>query len=103
MAMDEVIKAWNRRVDMSKFSYDVFKVYGDNYYSVAVSKERYSEQEAIQIAKSELGVKEVEKRDGFVRFGYGLDDDNELRNTWWLEWSESKRCCPVWAFRRKED
>lgn len=82
----------------SKFNYDAF--IGD-YYSVAVSKERYTEQEAIQIAKSELGVNEVEKRDAFVRFGYGVDDDGELRNTWWLERYKSKRCCPVWAFRAK--
>ena len=83
---------------MSKFDYDAFT--GD--YPVAVSKERYTEQEAIEIAKSELGVNVVEKADGFVRYGYGVDDDDELRNTWWLEFHESKHCCPVWAFRAKE-
>lgn len=84
---------------MSKFDFEAFT--GD--YPLAVSKERYTEQEAIEIARNGLGVDEVEKCDAFVRFGYGVDDDDisaEVRNTWWLEWHKTKRCCPVWAFRR---
>lgn len=69
---------------MSKFDFDVFT--GD-YRFVAVSKERYTEQQAIEIAKYELGADAVEKRDAFVRFGYGVDDNDisaGVRNTWWL-------------------
>jgi hypothetical protein len=86
---------------MSKFDYDAFT--GD--YPVAVSKERYTEQEATEIAKRELGVEEVEKTNAYVRYGYGIDDDDPgagPRNTWWLEMSKPKKGCPVWAFRRKE-
>ena len=82
---------------MSKFNFEPFT--GD--YPIVVSKERYTEQQAVEIAKRELGVSAVEKRDGFVRYGYG-EEDGEVRNTWWLEWERSKRCCPVWAFRAKE-
>lgn len=89
---------------MSKFDYDAFT--GD--YPVAVSKERYTEQQAVEIARNELGVDEVEKCDGYVRYGYGIDDDDindGPRNTWWLTLSNKcpKRCCPVWAFRVKEE
>lgn len=86
---------------MSKFDYDAFT--GD-YYHVAVSKERYTEQQAFEIARRELGVDDIKKYDGYVRYGYGIDDDDiseGVRNTWWLTLSHKcpKRCCPVWAFR----
>ena len=83
---------------MSKFDYGAFT--GD--FPIAISKQRYTEQEAIEIAKSELGVAEVEKFDGYVKLGFGSDDNgSEVRNTWWLTISHKecpKGCCPVWAF-----
>lgn len=84
---------------MSKFDFDSFT--GD--YPVAVSKERYTEQEAIEIAKRELGEDSVTMFDGYVRFGFGTDPDDPCakpRNTWWLDIGKNcpKGCCPVWAF-----
>lgn len=84
---------------MSKFDFDLFT--GD--YPIVVSKERYTEQQAEEIAKDELGVSAVEKREGFVRYGYGCDDGGEVCNTWWLDWYPSKRSCPVWAFKYKKE
>ena len=86
---------------MSKFDVDAFT--GD--YPVAVSKERYTEQEAIEIAKRELGEDEVTVFDGYVRFGFGTDPDDPCakpRNAWWLDIGKNcpKGCCPVWAFCR---
>lgn len=93
---------------MSSFDFDAFT--GD--YPVAVSKERYTEQEAVEIAKHELGVDDVNIFDGYVRYGYGVDPDDpgaKPRNSWWLIIPDSgicgyvpKRGCPVWAFCRKE-
>ncbi|MGN1339818.1 MAG: hypothetical protein ACI4WS_05965 [Oscillospiraceae bacterium] len=86
---------------MSKFDYEPFT--GD--YPLAISRERYTEQEATEIAKSELGVDEVEKRSGYVYYGYGVDDNDisaGARNNWWLVDYKPKRGCPVWAFRAKE-
>lgn len=83
---------------MSKFDYEPFT----GYYPVVVSKERYTEQEATEIAKRELGVAQVEKIDAYVRYGYGVDDDDPCagrRNAWWLELCKPKKGCPVWAFR----
>ena len=87
---------------MSKFDYDFFIGDDCDDYSVVVSKERYTEQEAVEIAKSELDVNEVEKRDGFVSYGYGFDEYGEVRYMWGLGWSEGKGCCPVWVFREQE-
>lgn len=85
---------------MSKFDFDLFT--GD--YPIVVSKERYTEQQAEEIAKNELGVSAVEKREGFVHYGYGCDDgDGIVRNTWWLDWYPRNRSCPVWAFKSKKE
>lgn len=89
---------------MSKFDYDAFT--GD--YPLAVSRERYTEQEAIEIAKFELGVDEVEIFTGYVRWRFGVDHDSldlKPRNTWWLTISKGypKGSCPVWAFCAKEN
>lgn len=91
---------------MSKF--DFYGFTGD--YPVAVSKERYTEQEAIEIAKRELGADDVSIFNGYVRYGYGVDSDDpcaKARNSWWLIIPGicgyvPKRGCPVWAFCRKE-
>nr|DAG57630.1 MAG TPA: hypothetical protein [Caudoviricetes sp.] len=83
---------------MSKFDFDLFT--GD--YPIAVNKKRYTEQQAEEIAKDVLGVSAVEKYGGFVRYGYGCDDDGEVYNAWWLDWYPSKRSCPVWAFKPKK-
>lgn len=81
---------------MSKFEFEAFT--GD--YPVAVSKERYTEQEAVEIAKRELGTDEIEMLSGYVRFGFGVDEDPKPRNAWWLTISKGcpKKCCPVWVF-----
>lgn len=87
---------------MSKFDYDIFT----GNYPIAVSKECYTEQQAVEVARRELGVDSVEKFDGYVRYGYGIDDDDisaGVRNGWWLTLGNKcpKRCCSVWAFREK--
>ena len=87
---------------MSKFDFDAFT--GD--YPLVVSKERYTEQEAIEIAKRELGAGKIEMLSGYVRFCFGTDEPGEKpRNTWWLTISKGcpKRCCPVYVFRLKEE
>lgn len=84
---------------MSKFDFEPFT--GD--YPIAISRERYTEQEAIEIAKRELGTDKVAMFTGYVRYGFGVDDDDPCakpRNDWWLTISKGcpKGCCPVWAF-----
>jgi hypothetical protein len=85
---------------MSKFDYNVF--YG-GYDAVAVSKEKYSKEEAIEIAKQELRPCGTDSYtlaigNGFVRHRAGVNEDGEPCVGWWLEYSGHKRSCPVWVF-----
>jgi hypothetical protein len=88
---------------MSKFDYDTFD---GGYDSLAISKEKYTKEEAIKIAKVELnyGVKHREKMpyiaigEGFVRHRAGVNEDGEPCVGWWLEYHEHKRSCPAWVF-----
>ena len=89
---------------MSKFTYDIF--YG-GLDTLAVSKERYTKEEAIEIAKEELEL-ELE-RDGYLAIGNGyarhragLDEDHEPCVGWWLEYEEHERSCPCWVFHTAE-
>ena len=84
---------------MSKFDFSIF--YG-GYDTLAVSKEKYTREQAIEIAKVEL---ETQKRpfyicigDGFVRHRAGVNEDHEPCVGWWLEYKEYKRSCPCWVF-----
>lgn len=83
----------------SKFTYEPFT--GD--YPIVVSKQRYTEKEAISIAKYELGVENVEKDDRYVYYGFGVNEDGEKYNGWWLTDVKGKRSCPVWAFKEREN
>ena len=85
---------------MSKFDYSSF--YG-GYDAVAVSKEKYTREQAIEIAKQEL--QHLLKKypylcigDGFVRHRAGVNEDYEPCVGWWLEYTEHKRSCPCWVF-----
>ena len=83
---------------MSKFDYDVF--IGDKQY-LGVSKEKYTREQAINVAiKEEFINKEncIYLANGYVRFGYGTDEDGEHRSTWWLEFNKPKKGCKVWCF-----
>lgn len=86
---------------MSKFDYASF--YG-GYDTFAVSKEKFSKEEAIEIAKHEL--ESIHKPyyiavgNGYVRHRAGINEDNEPCVGWWLEYTEYKRSCPAWVFHR---
>jgi hypothetical protein len=83
---------------MAKFDYERFTGFkGD--WTFAVSKERYTLEQAEEIAKRELGFKQPIICDMYVRFGFGYEDDgSEIKNCWWLEFRRTKQSVPVWAF-----
>lgn len=84
---------------MSSFDYDVF----DGDYPLAVSRERYTFREALDIATRELGTDNLEVEVMYVYYGYGADEDDfaKPRNNWWLVAEKPKKGgCPVWAFQR---
>lgn len=84
---------------MSKFDYAGF--YG-GYDELAVSKERYTKEQAIEIAKAELERNKkpyyIAVGDGYVRHRAGVNEDHEPCVCWWLEYEEHKRSCPCWVF-----
>jgi hypothetical protein len=86
------------RSNMSKFDYTTF--YG-GYDVLAVSKEKHTREEAIEIAKQELYCSKpcyLAIGDGFARHRAGINEDNEPCVGWWLEYHEHKRSCPCWVF-----
>ena len=89
--------------EMSSFDYDIFT----GEYPIAVSKERYTFHEALDIAISGLGTENLEVKEMFVRYGFGVDEDSvetKPQNNWWLELDKPiRRGCPVWAFRKRGD
>lgn len=83
---------------MSKFEYMNF--YGDDGNELAISKEKYTKDEAIKIAEIEFednGAKYLAIGNGWVRHRAGIDDWGEPCVGWWLEGTEYKRSCPCWV------
>lgn len=86
---------------MSKFDFDIF--YG-GYDNLAVSKEKYSKEQAIEIAKRELEYSGKQNQvylaigNGYARHRAGRNEDGECCVGWWLEYEEHKRSCPCWVF-----
>ena len=83
---------------MSKFEYGSFV---GGYDEFAVSKEKFTKDEAIKIAMRETeGVKKpyyFAIGDCFVRHRAGMNEDHEPCVGWWLEYTEKKRSCPCWG------
>ena len=84
---------------MSKFEINRFI---GGYDDIAVSKEKFTKDEAIKIAMLETeGVKKpyyLAIGDCFVRHRAGMNEDNEPCVGWWIEYVEHKRSCPCWGF-----
>jgi len=88
---------------MSKFDYDNF--YG-GYDSFAVSKEKHSKQEAINIAKKECSHIDqiyLAVGDAFVKHRAGINEDNEPCVGWWIEYDDTGCNCPVFVFHLTND
>ena len=76
---------------MSKFTYEMFfNENGDGY--VAVSKQKYSKEQAIEIAKKEFETNKIKDygTEMFVRYGLGVLN-GEKRQCYWLEERKTRR------------
>lgn len=86
---------------MSKFEYESFV---GGYDECAVSKEKFTKEEAIEIFKKEYCYQDASKYpyiaigNGYVRHRAGVNEDNNPCVGWWLEYQNYKRSCPVWCF-----
>lgn len=84
---------------MSKFDFGCF-CGGYDYF--AVSKEKYTKEEAAKLFKGECMINDETitvaiTGDAWVRHRAGRNEDNEKCVGWWLEYEDYGRNCPVWA------
>ena len=83
---------------LSKFDCGCF--YGENRW-FAVSKQRFTKEEALEMFKRELdGADVYEIHDAAVQWRAGVNEDGERVVGWWLQLDcdgTEPRCCPVWA------
>lgn len=87
------------KAKMSKFDFDIFSGGFDNF---AVSMQRYTKEEAIELFRYELNLQNKNLTiaitgKAWVRHRAGRDEDNERCVCWWLEYKDNGRNCPVWA------
>lgn len=81
----------------SKFDYLSFT---DGFF--AVNKDKYTKEEAVQLFLEETCGIVHEIITGTVYFGFGVDEDGEKHNCWWLDidyTGSSARRFPVWVIR----
>ena len=66
----------------------------------AVSKEKYTKQEAIELFKNEFNIKigdMIEITSAWVKHRAGVNENNEPIVGWWIEYEDNKRNCPAWV------
>lgn len=85
----------------STFDYDYFPT--EYIGLMCFNKQRYTEDEAIELWRREMAYKNNEPcllEDAFVRYRYGTDDEGNPRSCWWHEWEDyGNRSVPVWSIR----
>lgn len=100
----ELVGGKEVKTKMSKFDYASF--FG-GYDEFAVSKEKYTKEQAIEIAKVEMESHNkpyfIAVGEGFVRHRAGRNEDNEPCVGWWLEYKQFDRSRPCWIFHKVRD
>lgn len=88
---------------LSKFDYASFC---GGYDDFAVSKQRYTKEQAVELAREEFKHREHKYlfvANGYVRHRAGVDEDYKPCVSWWLEYEEHKRSCPCYVFHTSND
>lgn len=88
---------------LSKFDRGAF--FG-GYDQLAISKQRYTKEQAIEQAKLEYEHKEtgyIAIGNGYARHRAGVNEDGEKCVGWWLEYEEHSRSCPCWVIHWCKD
>ena len=88
---------------MSKFDFGTF--YGEQDPLFAVSR-RFPIEQADRIYADETGdsPRDCHVVNGYVYFGFGVDDLGEKQHSWWLAYGEPQKRThvPVYVYKRKE-
>jgi hypothetical protein len=86
---------------VSKFEYESFV---GGYDECAVSKEKFTKEEAIEIFKKEYCYQDASKYpyiaigNAYAKHRAGRNEDGDCVVGWWLEYADNGRNCPVWCF-----
>ncbi len=72
---------------------------GMGYGILCANIEKYSKEQARAIFEHESGSTATEIKQGYVRYGYGVNDDGERDNNWWLEEENGRNRCSVWRLK----
>ena len=83
---------------MSKFDWGAFSGGFDHF---AVSKEKYTKEEAVEIYKREMDIpsgETISVGESYVRHRAGVNEDNEPCVGWWIEYAHHGRDCPAFVF-----
>lgn len=91
---------------MSSFDYDCF--YGEVEVWIGFNAEKYTEEQALEVAKVELAdgfEPEVDKNllvvePAWIRYGFGLNLEDERVNGWWLEFEPKGNSIKAWAVKK---
>ena len=81
---------------MNKFDYAMFFGYGESY--LAFNARRYAPEEAYPIAVREFGVDALDMKQMYCYFGFGVDEDGDRRQAYWLTDERKKNSFPVLAY-----
>ena len=92
---------------MKKISKFDFMKFNGGYDEFAVSKQRYSRDEAIAVAKREMDIEPLVIGEAYVTHRAGMNEDDEPCVGWWIDYEPYKRSTPAWVFhggtRRLDD
>jgi hypothetical protein len=95
---------------MSKFNFGYLS--DDEVELIALNKERYSKEEALELGRLELDVEaevELEIFESCVQFGFFQSEDGEKYNCWFIKnmyesvAPKNKNQVPVWVVKVKEE
>lgn len=88
---------------MSKFDFGTFTGEQDSLFAVS---RKYSLEDADRIYEEETGELSMDCRvvNGYVYFGFGVDDLGEKQHGWFLSYGEPKKRThvPVYIYKPKE-
>lgn len=81
---------------MNKFNYNMFFGYDETY--LVFNGRKYAPEEAYPIAVEELGTDALNMKQMYCYYGFGVDEDGDRRQAYWLTDERKKNSFPVLAY-----
>ena len=81
---------------MNKFDYAQFFGYDESY--LVFNGRKYAPEEAYPIAAHEFGADALDVKQMYCYYGFGVDEDGDRRQSYWLTDERKKNSFPVLAY-----